>query len=221
MAQHVQVEGGRDAQRIVIGGVEDGIVLDQVYADQQAAIAVRIRAQAAQKSGRLFRRKIADRRAGIEEQAPRLAHAVGQVQAAGEIQAQARHLDVRKALLQPAQRFTEEIIRNIHGHILGRVQQGEQAGGLGAIARPQVDQGAARPHGVRDLGAVTGEDGRLGARRIVLGQGADGLEQFRAQRVVQVLGRGPGLARQQAAADLDYRGRSGAGHSDVAGGRQI
>ena len=27
-------------------------------------------------------------------------------------------------------------------------------------------------------------------------------------------------ARQQAAADLDYRGRSGAGHSDVAGGRQ-
>ncbi|MNT09273.1 hypothetical protein D3C72_1440510 [compost metagenome] len=221
VAQHVQVEGGRDAQRIVIGGVEDGVILDQVDADQQAAIAVRIRAQAAQKGDRLLGRKIADRRARIEEQAPRVAHAVGQVQAAGEIQAQARHLDVRKALLQPAQRFAEEIVGNIHGHVLGRVQQREQAGSLGAIARAQVDQGAARPHGVRDLGAVASEDGRFRARRIVLGQGADGFEQFRTERVVQVFGRGPGIARQQAAADLGYRGRSGAGRFCVAGGIQI
>jgi hypothetical protein len=50
VAQHVQVEGGRDAERVVVGGVEDGLSFRQVDTDQQAAILAAALAQAA--SGR-------------------------------------------------------------------------------------------------------------------------------------------------------------------------
>jgi hypothetical protein len=58
MAQHVQVEGGRDAERVVVGGIEDGLVLGQVDTDEQGAILAAAFAQAGEEGARFGRREI-------------------------------------------------------------------------------------------------------------------------------------------------------------------
>ena len=63
-AEEVQVEGRRDADRVVVRRVEHRAVLDQVHTDQQAAVVAGVGVQAAQEHLGLFRRKITDRRAG-------------------------------------------------------------------------------------------------------------------------------------------------------------
>ena len=60
---------------------------------------------------------------------------------------------------------------------------------FGADARAQLDQLASRPVAATISAACALEDRALGARRVVLGQLADAVEQLRAARVVEVLGR--------------------------------
>ena len=48
--QRVAVEGRGDAERVVVGGLENGARLDQVDADQQAAAAGALRARARRKA---------------------------------------------------------------------------------------------------------------------------------------------------------------------------
>jgi hypothetical protein len=84
VAQHVQVEGGRHAQRVVVGGVQHRVLLGQVDADQDAAVRPALGAHAAQEGQRLVRREIADRGTGIEEQAALLRTTSGRRQSPPE-----------------------------------------------------------------------------------------------------------------------------------------
>jgi hypothetical protein len=78
VTQQVQVEFGRDARGIVVGGLQDLRALDHVDANQQAAFVIRLRAHLAEQFGRLVLREIADGGAGEVDDitqcfAPRLA----------------------------------------------------------------------------------------------------------------------------------------------------
>jgi len=146
----------------------------------------------------------------IEEQAAPVAHELGQAPGAGgKVHADRAHLDLREALAQACHRVLQEVGRDVDRDVLRRLQQREQAGRLGAVAGAQVDQGAAGAGGGGDLGAVLGEDGGFGAGRVVLGQFADRLEQFGAERVVQEFGRYAGVAGAQACFEFGVVVRAG------------
>ena len=66
VAQHVEVEGGSDAEFVIVGGLEQRAWLDQIHADQQRAVGTRCACLAQQAQGRLGR-EVADARAGIED----------------------------------------------------------------------------------------------------------------------------------------------------------
>jgi len=202
VAQDVQVEGGGHAQRVVIGGVERGFILGQVDADQDAAIRPALRAQALQEGLRILGREIADRGAGIEEQAALGAHLVGQFETVREIHAQRFHRDLREALAQARQGVMGEFAGDVDRHVLRRLQERKQLGRLGAVAGAEVDQGGPKAGHARDLGAMAFEDRGLGAGRVIFGQFADGLEQLGAERVVQEFGRNAGLIGAQAGVQL-------------------
>ena len=69
VAQHVQVKGSGDAQRIVIRWLQNLDGLDQIYTDQQAATSLALRAQALhtlQEFSGFIRRKVANARARVK-----------------------------------------------------------------------------------------------------------------------------------------------------------
>jgi hypothetical protein len=79
----------------------------------------------------------------------------------------------------------------------------EQPAGLGATAATQVDQRESRrPATLPNGGQVFVENRRFGARRVVLGQLGNRLEQARAERVVEELGCDGGLRLQQAGGEF-------------------
>ena len=64
--KQVQVECGRDALGVVIGGVEGVFVLLEIDADQQRAAGPELAGRIAEERYRLIRAKVADGRAGKE-----------------------------------------------------------------------------------------------------------------------------------------------------------
>ncbi|MNM73856.1 hypothetical protein D3C81_856010 [compost metagenome] len=188
VAQQIAVEGGRDAQRIVVGGHQRGLVLVQVDTDQHAIAAPGHAAQPLQQRQRFHRGEIADARARVEEQPPAAPDVARQVERRAQVGAEPQHRDAGMLLLQRRQRRAQEIDGDIEGHVLRRPQAAEQARGLLAIAGAQVHQHAAAAGTRRDGGGGAGKDGCLGARRVVLWQVGDRLEQARAQHVVEELG---------------------------------
>ena len=89
--------------------------------------------------------------------------------------------------LHLAQRVAQELDRDVDGDVALRLEQRKQARRLGAVAGAEVDQRHAGADRARHLGAMRGEDRRFGARRVVLGQLGDRLEQVRAEAVVEEL----------------------------------
>ncbi len=71
----------------------------------------------------------------------------------------------------------------------GVAHRAQQVAGLGGRAGAELDQRPRRAGGGDDLGRALGEDLALGARRVVLGQLGDLLEELRAALVVEVLRR--------------------------------
>jgi hypothetical protein len=124
------------------------------------------------------------------------------------------------ALLQLRHGLAQVVHRNVHRHIGRRPQHRKQPRGLGAAARAQIDQHRARGHPLRHGLAMGREDGRLGARGVVLGQFGDGVEQARTQGVVEKLGRRARRIGQQAGHQLGaQRGVVGSGGSARTAGR--
>ncbi len=70
VAQQVAVEGGRDAQGVVVGRIEYGFVLDQIDPDQQAARGIHLSGQPLEEGAGFGRAEVADAGTGIEEHAP-------------------------------------------------------------------------------------------------------------------------------------------------------
>ena len=93
-----------------------------------------------------------------------------------------------------------QLVGDAHDHRLGHVdrdvaaqrsrrrERAEQHARLLRGPGAQLDD-LGRARGLRDARGLGDEDRALGARRVVLGQLADPVEQLRADRVVEVLGR--------------------------------
>ena len=79
--QHVAIKSGGDFQRIVVGGLQHGGVLDQIYANQQTALPLAGGVNLTQKWQRSCGGKVAYAAAGVEKQAATCANLIGQVQA--------------------------------------------------------------------------------------------------------------------------------------------
>ena len=97
-------------------------------------------------------------------------------------------VELRVLALQAAQGLAQEVDRDVDGDVAARLEQREQAGRLDAVAGAEVDQRHARPIAPPSR-CLVGEDRRFGARRVVLGQLGDRLEQRRAEPVVEELRR--------------------------------
>ena len=195
--QQVLVEGRRHAQRVVVGCLQHVRRLEQVHPDQQAAT-LRRRADLAQEDQRLLGGEVADARARVEQQARALAHLGRQGQLRGKVQPHAQHVQRGELALQALQGVVQVVHRDVHRHVTRRLQQAEQPRRLLAVAGPQVHQRGALGHFPGDRGTVREQQGGFGARGVVLGQLGNGVEQARAQRVVEVFGRGPCRRGQQA-----------------------
>ncbi|MCY1531970.1 hypothetical protein D9M68_672100 [compost metagenome] len=152
---------------------------------------------------RVLGAKIADAGSGIEEQALFGGDAGGQGQRMREILSDGGDLQVGIREPQPAHRGLQIVGGDIDGHVVAGAQAGEEAFGLDAVARTQVDH---RLHGADvagDVGAVALEDLRFAPGRVVLRQLGNGREKGRAERVVQELGIDVGRMVHQPVAQFD------------------
>jgi hypothetical protein len=99
---------------------------------------------------------------------------------------------------------------NVDRHIaLRRIERVEQEPHLGERTGAELDDLGLGADLGRDLAGALGEDAKLGARRVVLGQLADAVEQRRARDVVEELRRNAARrsaeAREQLAAEIGER----------------
>jgi hypothetical protein len=147
VAQQVQIERCRHAQRIVVGGFQQVDWLDQINADQQAA-AAGLLVHAVQKLLRGLRREVADARAWIEEHRPTLHRAARQIHGARKIKSEPQHLQLRMAAFDLGHRVCQKINRDVDRDIARGLQRRYQAHRFGAVARAQIDQRADRADGV-------------------------------------------------------------------------
>ena len=207
VAQHVQVERRRHAERVVVGGFQPARILDEVDADQHAVPASGSLAQALEEGQRFCRREVAETRARIEPDAAPIAHSIGQHQRRAQVRANADHRQLRMLPRQRAQRAAQEVGGDVDRHVARRRQRAEQAYRLLAIAGAQVDERCATPDAQRDLGGMLAEDGGFRAGRVVLGQIGNRLEQPGAERIVEEFRAHAGRGRQQARLCLGTQGR--------------
>ena len=188
IVEQVQVERRGDPEGIVVGGLQDGFGFDQVHADQKAA-AWALLPYPGEERERFRRREVSDRRPGIEEQAVVAANRIGQAQSQRKVAADTEHFQVRKITLERGQRMPQEVHGHVHGDILARLERLKQAARFLAVSRSEVDQcrlGSRRAH---HAVAARLQQRPFRAGRIVLRQFGDGLEQARAERPVEILGR--------------------------------
>ena len=79
---------------------------------------------------------------------------------------------------------------------------------LRTVACAEIDQLPAVAEHAGDVAPVLGEDRRLGARRIVFVELAQGGEEGGAERIVEILGGNGGRDGEQSAQELLARGRA-------------
>jgi hypothetical protein len=188
--QDVAVELRRDAGRVVVGRLDDRRVLDQVRPEQEGVALAQHAAHVAQQSPAAAGREVPDRAAEERHEPPAAVRRGDLAEVALEVADHAVHLQAGVVVDQLVGGLAHHPLGHVHGDIpRGTVHRVEQHARLQRGARAQLDQlrrGARRRD---DLARAVPQDRRLGARRVVLGQLADGLEQLRAARVVEVLGR--------------------------------
>ena len=83
----------------------------------------------------------------------------------------------------------QEVAGNVDRHIGANVTILQQQTYLGGRAGTEFNQRRAFRNDGRDLGPAIPQDRKLGAGRIVFRQSRDGLEQFRAGRVIEIFRR--------------------------------
>jgi hypothetical protein len=190
--QQVQVELGRDAFAIVVGGNQQRAILRAVGADDQQRIGPDQAADAPQQGHRRIGREGADRRTGKEDHAPaRIAAAgtqhgqLGQRLDAREVGHDRQHAQAGVQRRQVRHRLAQELPRDVDRQVgLRRVERIEQQARPAAGAA-QLDDDGARPGRGGHLVRARPEDLQLVARGVVLVQARDLLEQLRPPVVVQ------------------------------------
>ena len=187
--QQVEVELGGEAGLVVVGARDQSGCLDQVDADQQAAVAAGARAQSRQQPQRRVALEVADGRAREEVDDARGPAAGRQRQREFRIEVgdDRHHLERRVRRRQSGRRLHQEVARDVDRHVARqRRQRIQQQPRLGARAAARLDQQRALADRGGDRADVLAQDRRLDPRQVVLGLLADPLEQPRALCVVQV-----------------------------------
>ncbi len=135
--QQVQVEGGGQMQRVVVGGFQDVLGLDAVHAHQQSAAGA-LFTDPPQHGVRVLGTEIADAGPRIEKQSLFGRDPGGQGQFVGEILSDGGDLQVGIRKLQAAHRSLQVVRGDVDRHIVARPQAGKEAFGLDAVARAQI-----------------------------------------------------------------------------------
>ena len=184
--QQIEIEGGGDALRIVIGGNENPLALLQIDAEQEGAAGPEQPRGLGKEAPRLRMGEIADGRAG-EEAEPRLASRLRRQRArGGEVGDQWQDGETWMPPRQPPGRLFQalggDVDRNIGGDVAERAQQQAR---LAARARAELDQDAALSGERGNFLAMRFEQRGLDPRRVIFFELGDLLEQLRAARIVE------------------------------------
>ena len=187
--EDVEVELRGDAARVVIRRLEDGPVLDQIGAEQQMVLAGEQPGDRAQEALAAGGGEVADR-AAEKRQQPRPPRRGQPVEVALEVADQPVDAQPRILAGQLCRALAHDALGHVDRHVaLERAGGGhrvEQQARLRRAPGTQLDELARA--GVGDqLRGDAFEDRPLGARRVVLRQLADLIEQRRAARVVEML----------------------------------
>src|SRR5947209_4477922 len=175
--QKVQVEGGGDAERIVVGGFEDGGVFLQVRADEQPVARAEHTAHAAQEVARLPAVEVAD--VGAEEEdegADGVVQVLAEARERRVVVARVSRDRKRRVVLQKRVRaLFERGRRDVNGDVKQsplptkkRLDDAARLRGAAAAQLEERDRGALRG-GPGDLVRAAGEDFAFGARQVVFG----------------------------------------------------
>ncbi|MCY1417318.1 hypothetical protein D9M71_328500 [compost metagenome] len=126
-----------------------------------------------------------------------------QLQRTAEIIDQRRDIQLPVLLSQQRGRLVQGIGADVDGHVQRNLWRGvEQQAGFHAGATAELHQRRARWNLRSNLSRNLGQQRGFGARRVVLGRLADGLEQLGTHGVVEVFGWQAFLRGRQAADDI-------------------
>jgi len=189
--QQIEVELCRNTRAVVVGGLDHARLLDEVSAEQQVAVVAERLRQRAQEAPPAAGREVADRAAEKGDEAG--AGGCRQVpEVALEVADDAVHREPRilldEELGDGMDRGRADVDGDVARERAGGGHRVEQHARLLRRARSQLDE----LDGARARDDVVGvhlEDQPLRARLVVLGQLADVVEELRAARIVEVLGR--------------------------------
>ncbi|MNE30301.1 hypothetical protein D3C80_1238070 [compost metagenome] len=124
--QHVAVERRRHALGVVIGGAQNGLVLDQVHAEDEQGVRPQHMARGAKQRLRGRRRQVADGRSRKEADPPPLTRFRRQVAQMLEIPDHRQDLETRVGLAQPRRGLLEGRGTDVDRHIGRQVRRGVQ-----------------------------------------------------------------------------------------------
>ena len=189
VAQDVAIERRGDAKRVVVRGLEACDILLRIRTDQQAAAEPAVRTDASQEFERVLGREIADARARVEKSHRARVDGFVHVESPRKIGHESDQFGIRKLRCESRECGADSRRGDIDSDIAPRRERRHQQRGLGAIACAEIHELLALSGDPRDFVAPRHQYRALRARRIVLGQRADRLEQGRSFRVVEIFGR--------------------------------
>jgi hypothetical protein len=188
--EHVAVELGGDALRVVVGGFDDRRVLDEVGAEQEGVAGAQHAAHVAEQAPAASGWEVADRASQQGDQATATVGWRHLAQVALEVADDAVYLEPGVVVDQLVGGLAHHALGDVDRHVaLRALHRVEQHPRLQRGAGAQLHQLAGRVGRRDDLGRASTQDRRLGAGGVVLGELADELEQLGAAGVVEVLGR--------------------------------
>ena len=191
--QDVAVELRGHTRCVVVGGLDHLRLLDQVGAEQEVIGGPQERPHVAQERTAAAGWEVPDRAAQQGDEARPL---VGRARNAVEVALEVADDTVDLEPVVLVHQLHGGLAHHALGHVERQVAAGTRAGGHGVEQQPRLGGGARakldqlhRGRRLHDRHGGVLEDRHLRPGRVVLGQVADPLEQRRAARVVEVLGR--------------------------------
>ena len=185
--EQILVERGGDPLCVVVGRDQHRRIRRRIGADDHQRTRADRVADAVELRHRIVGLEVADRRAGEEHEpaAPSLRKLRQRLQGA-EVGHDGLDRQRREAQAQCLHRFGQELLGDVDRQIGRRcVERAEQQRCLAARSAAEFDHHGARPRLGGDRSGAMFEDPGLGARRVVLGQSRDLLEELGATVVVQ------------------------------------
>ena len=150
--KEVEIELGRDAFRVVVGGDQSFDRFYAIHPDQELRSRAEQGAELAEQVGRAPRDEVADGRTGEEAEFRQLIDAAGQGERPREVGHHGHHLDRWEALLQVPGALLEIVARDVHRDVGGRRDRLQQDRRLGCRARSEFHDNGTLGDSSGDLG---------------------------------------------------------------------